>query len=105
MEHNDKMQSNRGDQDRPNRDSNMEQAEGSSETANSDVAGNRGGRGTSTMNRGTSTMNRGSELTEEAVGQSDDQGGGISNRPLEEEEGRQEQLPSRGERRDNRKED
>lgn len=98
MEHNDKTQSNRNDQDRPNRESNMEPAEGSRDTVMSDIASNQGG-------GATSAMDQGGELTEEAVGQNDEQGGGISNRPLEEEQGRQENLPARGERRENWKED
>jgi hypothetical protein len=49
-------------------------------------------------------MNEGGELTEEAVGQPDE-GGGISNRPIGEEQARQESLPPRGERRENWKED
>jgi hypothetical protein len=94
----DSKQPNADDQERPNRESNMEPAEGSRDSGNSTLAGNQGG-------RGTSTMHRGSDLTEEAVGQNDEQGGGISNRPLDEEQGRQENLPPRGERRDNWKED
>ena len=62
MDHNDRTQSNRGDQDRPNRESNMVPAEGSRETT----------------------------LTEEAVGQNDERGGGISNRPVSEEREREE---------------
>lgn len=98
MQHDDRTQSQRADQDRPNRQSNMEPAEGSRETVNSNIAGNEGG-------RGSSTRDRGGELTEEAVGQPDEQGGGISNRPLDEEQDRQENLPPRGERRENWKED
>lgn len=95
MHHNDKTQSHRAEQDQPNRESNMEKAEGSRRTVNENIAGNQGG-------RGTSTMPGGGELTEEAVGQPDDQGGGISNRPVNEEQGRQENLPPRGERRQDR---
>lgn len=98
MEHQDKTQSQRGDQDRPNRESNMERAEGSRDTVNPDLAGNQGGRGTGTM------ANRDTELPEAAVGQAEEQGGGISNRPLEEEQERQENLPPRGERREDGKE-
>jgi hypothetical protein len=85
MEHQDKTQSQRGDQDRPNRESNMEKAEGSRPR--------------------DSELPQDSELPEEVVGQSDEQAGGISNRPLDEEQGRQENLPPRGERRENWKED
>lgn len=97
MERKDKMPSNRGDQDEPNRESNMEPAEGSRDTVNSNLAGNQGG-------RGTGATSEESELTEEAVGQPDE-GGGISNRPVGEEQASQESLPPRGERRENRKED
>jgi len=98
MPHNDKTQSHRAEQDRPNRESNMEKAEGSREAVTTNGAGTHGG-------RGSSTTNEGNELTEEAVGQPDEQGAGISNRPIEEEQGRQEQLPPRGERRESRKEE
>jgi hypothetical protein len=97
MQHNDKTQSHRAEQDQPNRESKMEKAEGSRDAVNTDIAGNQGG-------RGTTTMKPGGELTEEAVGQTDE-AGGISNRPLGEEQGRQENLPPRGERRDGRQED
>lgn len=96
MQHSDRTQSEQAEQDRPNRESNMEKAEGSRETVNTDTAGNQG--------EGGSRMDRGGELTEEAVGQPDEQAGGISNHPLDEEQRRQQQLPPRGERRENWKE-
>ena len=76
MKQHDKSPSHHGEPDRPNRESNMEKVEGS----------------------------RGGELTEEAVGQSE-QGGGISNRPLGEERNRQDHVPDRGKRREGRRED
>ncbi len=93
MAHQDKSPSRRGDQDRPNRESNMEKAEGSRDA--STIPDNEGG---------LSDENNGG-LTEEAVGQSDEHGGGISNRPLDEEQSRQENVPPRGERREQLKED
>jgi hypothetical protein len=51
--------------------------------------------------------NRDSELPPESFGEQEmaNEGGGISNRPLDEEQERQENLPPRGERRENWKED
>jgi hypothetical protein len=98
MEHDDKTQSHRAEQDSPNRESNMEKAEGSREAVNADLAGNQ-------ASRGSAMKNDESELPEEAVGQADDPAGGISNRPLDEEQERQEQVPPRGERRENWKDD
>jgi hypothetical protein len=49
-----------------------------------------------------------SELPPETFGQGErgnEPGGGISNRPIDEEQERQENLPPRGERRENWKED
>jgi hypothetical protein len=60
------------DQDRPNRESNMEPAEGARDNA------------------------RGSELPPESFGE----GGGITNRPIEEETRNQEQVPPRGQRKE-----
>lgn len=94
MQHDDKTQSHRAEHDRPNRESNVEEPEASREAAASDIGGNQEGRGASTM------TSEDSELPEEAVGQTDDRKGGISNRPLDEEQGSQEQLPPRGERRE-----
>lgn len=94
MEQHDKTQSDRDEQDRPNRESNMEKAEGSRDAVKREDAGNQGTVGTA------GRENRESDLPEAAVGQAEDQGGGISNRPLDEEKDRQEQLPPRGERRD-----
>jgi hypothetical protein len=88
MRHEDKAKTDRVEQDRPNRDSNMEPAEGS---------------------RGNTNVERGqSELPPAAFGEAEqdrDNAGGISNRPLGEEQGRQENLPPRGERRENWQED
>jgi hypothetical protein len=69
------------DRDRatPNRASNMEKAEGSREKTEQGV---------------------GSEVPPEAFGEGNHDGGGISNRPIEEEESRQDRLPPRGQRRD-----
>lgn len=98
--------------------SKMEPAEGSRENVNvgGDQAGNQGGRGTSTMkrdeqSRGAEDQDRGeraSEVPPAAFGEGEhgeENAGGISNRPLDEEQGRQENLPPRGERRENWKED
>jgi hypothetical protein len=99
----------RREQERPNRESNMEPAEGSRENTNvdDDLAGNQGGRGTSTMHNNERGEAQ-SELPPATFGadeEDSDSAGGISNRPLEEEQGRQENLPPRGERRENWKED
>jgi hypothetical protein len=64
------------DEDRPNQASNKEKAEGSRENVN---------------------VNPESELPESSFGES---GGGITNRPLEEEEQNQDRVPPRGERKD-----
>jgi hypothetical protein len=108
MHHEDKAQTHRAEQDRPNRESNMEPAEGSRGNTNvgGETAGNQGGRGTATMHH----AERGSsDLPSAAFGEGDedaDDAGGISNRPLGEEQDRQDNLPPRGERRDeNWKED
>lgn len=98
--------------------SKMEPAEGSRENVNLDEqqAGNQGGRGTSTMKNaergrgaeGSEEQDRSNEVPPAAFGEGDhdtDNAGGISNRPLEEEQTRQENLPPRGERRENWKED
>jgi hypothetical protein len=61
------------DEDRPNQASNKEPAEGSRENVNTN------------------------DLPESSFGES---GGGITNRPLEEEEENQERVPPRGERKD-----
>jgi hypothetical protein len=90
MQRNDATQPEGAEHDRPNRQSNTEKAEGSRENQEG---------------RETATADEGGELTEEAVGQPDDQAGGISNRPFDEEQERQEPLPPRGERRENWKED
>jgi hypothetical protein len=63
----------------PNRAANVEKAEGSREETESGV---------------------GSEVPPEAFGEQEE-GGGISNRPLDEEVDRHERVPARGERRDN----
>jgi hypothetical protein len=66
-----------GDQDRPNRASNMEKAEGDRNTlADTD----------------TSRRSESGEGTSE--------GGGITNRPLGEENGTQHEVPERGDRKD-----
>jgi len=93
------------EKERPNRESDMEPAEGSRETVNEEIAGNQRGRGTETMRREDREPRGASDLPEESFGQQPEHGGGISNRPLEEEQDRQENLPPRGERRENWKED
>jgi hypothetical protein len=67
------------DQDMPNRQSNMEQAEGSRDTNSESGRGADGER-----NRTDSEPSR------------SDNSGGISNRPLDRERSEQEQLPERG---------
>lgn len=106
MHHDDKARKS-NERERPNRESNMEPAEGSRENTNvsEETAGNQGGRGTSTMhNAERGQGEQGGELPAAAFGEGE-HGGGISNRPLEEEQGRQENLPPRGERREDWKED
>lgn len=71
------------DQQHPNPASEKEKAEGSRENANAP---------------------RGGELPPESFGEGGD-GGGISNRPVGEEQGRQANVPPRGERRDDRHEE
>jgi hypothetical protein len=70
------MNQNRKDQDVPNRQSNMEQAEGSR------------GKDESTGERGSGS--------EQDRSQGRGRSGGISNRPLDEERHRQSRLPERG---------
>jgi hypothetical protein len=74
------MNQNRKDQDVPNRQSNMEQAEGSR------------GKDESTGERGSGSEQDRSQ----GRGRSGDESGGISNRPLDEERHRQSRLPERG---------
>jgi hypothetical protein len=69
------------DQDMPNRQSNMEQAEGS----RGDSSSERGQGSSSERNRSDSASSRGSNS------------GGITNRPLDRERCEQEQVPDRGE--------
>jgi hypothetical protein len=64
---------------RPNPASEKEPAEGSRENTNAP---------------------RGGELPPESFGEGDHEGGGISNRPIGEEQGRQEQVPPSGERKE-----
>jgi hypothetical protein len=70
--------SKRRDEEVPNRAANVEKAEGSREETDRGV---------------------GSEVPPEAFGEQEE-GGGISNRPIDEEMERQERVPPRGERRD-----
>jgi len=70
-----------GDQDRPNRASNMEKAEGDRDTV-----------------ADTDTSRR----SEWGEGRSE--GGGITNRPLGEEKGNQQEVPERGDRKDGARE-
>ena len=90
------MNQNRKDQDVPNRQSNMEQAEGSRgkdrnldrDTDHSDMSSGMG-----------STGERGFESEQDRSqgrGRTDEKSGGISNRPLDEERHRQSRLPERG---------
>jgi hypothetical protein len=109
MAHDEQSQK-RHEEDESNPKSRMEKAEGSRDNVNVDdeMAGNQGGRGTSTLHRDRESSRDDSELPPESFGQGErghDQGGGISNRPVDEEQGRQENLPPRGERRENWKED
>ena len=93
-------------QDMPNRSSNMEQAEGSRESTNTDSMRNRqeDDLGTSSdramFEDRESAEERGTESSEQDRKRSFEQGrsksGGITNRPLEEEHSEQEQLPQRG---------
>ncbi|HSL21728.1 MAG TPA: hypothetical protein VK886_09340 [Vicinamibacterales bacterium] len=105
MHHDDKAGEDRDQEERPNRGSSMEPAAGSRDNTN--ISGNQEGRGAATADD-AETPNRagrherGSELPRESFGE---QAGGISNRPIDEEQSRQESVPPRGERRENPKED
>ena len=69
------------DQDMPNRQSNMEQAEGSRGRSRSDAEG---------------------ERNQASGDQSRENSGGITNRPLDREQSEQENLPERGQSREER---
>lgn len=54
--------------------------------------------------RENSNAPRGGELPPESFGEGGGEGGGISNRPIGEERGRQQNVPPRGERREEQEE-
>jgi hypothetical protein len=92
-------------QDEPNRQSNMEPAEGSRETANDSMRNSESGQdlGTSSdrammTDRQSEQRHRTSEEDQRPGGpeQGRDNAGGITNRDLEREMSEQEQLPPRG---------